>query len=328
MHAPPAERNHATDTRPPGLGGEGAMDLIWIPISVAGGLMQAVRTAAQKSLNERLSTMVTTYVRSLFGLPLMLAFLWAVMASGAEPWPSLRGLFLFHASAAAMTQMIATALLIELFTLRNFAVGTTLTKTDVMMTAIVGSLLFSERITGVGWLAVALTTAGVVLIAVARLGLGAFRQARGVLPALVSRPTRIGLATGLLFCLSYLFLREASLSLGQGGFLYRAAWTVVTVTTIQAVTLGAWLLVRDRRGLAGMFPDWRLCSFIGVTSAVGSICWFTAMTLQNASYVKAVGQIETVFTLAISHYYFRERLNWPELLGIAVIVAGVLLFVV
>lgn len=302
------------------------MEFIWIPISVAGALMQAVRTAAQKSLNERLSTLVTTYVRSLFGLPLMIAFLWAVMASSGEPWPRLEGPFLLHASAAAMSQVVATALLIELFTLRNFAVGTTLTKTDVMMTAIVGSLLFSEQISGIGWLAIGLTMAGVVLIAVARLGLGAFRQAGGVLSALLARPTLLGLATGFLFCLSYLFLREASLSLSQGDFLYRAGWTVVTVTAIQTVALGAWLLVRDRPGLAAMLPDWRLCTFIGVTSAIGSICWFTAMTLQNASYVKAVGQIETVFTLAISYYYFRERLNWPELVGIAVIVAGVLLF--
>ena len=75
-----------------------------------------------------------------------------------------------------------------------------------------------------------------------------------------------------------------------------------------------------------MLAAWRLCSFVGVTSAVGSICWFTAMTIQNASYVKAVGQIETAFTLAISYLYFNERLNGSELLGIMVIVAGVLLF--
>ena len=111
-----------------------------------------------------------------------------------------------------------------------------------------------------------------------------------------------------------------------GGVLYRAAWTVVTVTTIQVVTLGAWLLLRDPQELARMFVAWRLCSFVGLTSAIGSICWFTAMTIQNASYVKAVGQVETAFTLAISYLYFKERLNWPELLGIAVIVAGVLLF--
>lgn len=60
------------------------MELIWIPISVLAAFMQAVRTAAQKSMNEKLSVMVTTYSRSLFGLPLMLIYLLAVQSlSGA-----------------------------------------------------------------------------------------------------------------------------------------------------------------------------------------------------------------------------------------------------
>jgi drug/metabolite transporter (DMT)-like permease len=42
--------------------------------------------------------------------------------------------------------------------------------------------------------------------------------------------------------------------------------------------------------------------------------------------VKAVGQVETIFTLLISHLYFREKLNMWEFVGIAVIVAGVLVF--
>jgi drug/metabolite transporter (DMT)-like permease len=66
--------------------------------------------------------------------------------------------------------------------------------------------------------------------------------------------------------------------------------------------------------------------FIGVTSAVGSIAWFTAFTLQNASYIRAVGQIEVVFTLLISVLYFRERISSLELAGIAATVAGILLF--
>ena len=52
------------------------------------------------------------------------------------------------------------------------------------------------------------------------------------------------------------------------------------------------------------------------------------MTLENASYVKAVGQVETIFIFAISYLYFNERLNAAEFAGIAVIVAGVLLFLV
>lgn len=302
------------------------MEFVWIPIAVGAALMQAVRTAAQKDLNERLSTMVTTYVRSLFAWPFLLAYLALVWALSTGPQPALHGTFLAYSVAAALTQIGATALLIHLFALKNFAVGTTLSKTDVMITAILGSILFSESIDALGWLAILLTVAGVVMISVARLGLGAFTGGGGLYEALAGRPTQIGFVTGLLFALCYLFLREASLSLGEGSFLLRAGWTVVTVTGVQVVVLGLWLIWAEPSGLKHMAAAWRPCIFIGLTSALGSIGWFTAMTLENASYVKAVGQVETVFTLAISYLYFKERLNSWELVGIAVIVAGVLLF--
>jgi len=293
------------------------MELIWIPISILGALLQAVRTAGQKSLNARLSTMVTTYVRSLFGLPLILIYLFAVKTATGAPFPEIPAKFLLYALGASIAQVAATVLLIKLFTLRNFAVGTTLPKTDTMMTAIIGSIFFSEVISPTGWIAVALTLAGVLLLSAARTGVKAFTA---------WKPTLIGIGAALGFCFSYLFLREASLSLGQGDFLIRAACTVVAVIGLQVVFLGLWLLYREPKGLKAMFPDWRLCGFIGVTSAVGSICWFTAMTLQNASYVRSVGQVEAIFALLISYFYFKEKFNATELIGIAVIVVGVLLF--
>ena len=59
---------------------------------------------------------------------------------------------------------------------------------------------------------------------------------------------------------------------------------------------------------------------------IGSICWFTAFALQNASYVRAVGQIEVVFTLLVSGLYYRERISASEYAGITLTVLGVLMF--
>ncbi len=308
------------------------MEIIWIPIAITGALMQAVRTAAQKDLNQKLSIMVTTYVRSLFGLPVLLVFLWWVMSRSDKiaVVPEFSNVFLINSLALALSQLAATWLLIYLFGLRNFTVGTTLTKTDVMITAIIGSLFFSESISFFGWIAILLTLFGVIILTIARVGLSGLigAQSGGLIAALISRPTRVGLASGFFFALSYLFVRQSSLSLEEGDFLYRAGWAVVVATSMQVVILGAWLLLREPKGLLAMFPQWRLCLFIGLTSALGSICWYTAMTLTNASYVKAVGQIETVFTIAIATIYFREKVNIPEFAGIGIIVAGVLVFLI
>ena len=39
---------------------------------------------------------------------------------------------------------------------------------------------------------------------------------------------------------------------------------------------------------------------VGLASAIGSVGWFTAFTLQIAAYVRTLGLVELVFTLLIS----------------------------
>jgi drug/metabolite transporter (DMT)-like permease len=301
------------------------MEWLWIPISMVAGLMQAVRTAAQKAINAQLSTWMTTYVRSIYGLPVMAVYLWVVISWEGLGVPRLHAEYLFHCFMTGVTQVVATYLLILLFQHANFAVGTMLTKTDIMQAAIIGTLLFSEAISPIGWLAIVLTVIGVVLISAGKMR-GALTGGR-LTDFLQARATLLGLGSGFLFCLSYLFLREASLVMDEGSSIYRGAWSVTVVTAMQVVGLGLWLAFTERAEFAKLPGLVRPCIFIGVTSAIGSIGWFTAMAMQNASYVKAVGQVEVIFTILISVLYFREKITWMEYAGIATIVAAVLLFV-
>ena len=306
------------------------MDLtwIWIPITLFAALMQSVRTAAQKTLNQNLSNMGTTYVRSLFGMPILLAFLAAAILYSGHGVPVFTPVYLMHTAAAALTQVLATALLIYMFRLKNFAVGTMLTKTDLIMTALIGTALFSEQLSAMGWVAMLVVVCGVILMLAGRLGSAAFRASgETVSGLLLGRPTQVALLCALLFALSYLFLREATLALGtQHHFLWRAGWTVVLATGLQTVCLGLWLAAKEPGVFRKMWAARGIATFIGMTSGLGSIGWYSAFALQNASYVRAVGQIEAVFTLAISWLYFREKITAMEFFGIAVTVGGVLMF--
>lgn len=310
------------------------MEHLWIVLAVAAAFLQSVRTAAQRDLNRRMSTLATTYVRSLFGLPLMLAYLAAVMAATGEGWPTLSPAFLVYTLIGAMAQVAATMLLISMFRLRNFGVGTMLTKCDVVITAILGAWLFSETLSWGGVLALAVVMAGVIAMSVGRvdgrsLWASLNDHARGWPVGRASatfQPTVVALGCATCFSISYLTLREASLVIGDGSFLWRGAWTVVVTTAMQTVIVGAYMARVEPGLFASLRPDLRLASFIGLTSAVGSIGWFTAFALQNASYVRAVGQIEVVFTLLIAAFYFGERIRPVEILGIALTVVGVVMF--
>ena len=122
-------------------------------------------------------------------------------------------------------------------------------------------------------------------------------------------------------------VRAASLSLGGDGFLLQAAFTLLVVTTWQTVIMTAWLLARQREVLAEAFRSWRISGFVGFTGMLASAGWFTAMTIENAAHVRALGQIELVFTFIASRVIFREHTSTSEVIGILAIVAGILVLV-
>ena len=64
---------------------------------------------------------------------------------------------------------------------------------------------------------------------------------------------------------------------------------------------------------------------IGFVGMACSVCWFTAFTLQNAAYVRALGQVELLFTIGASVLIFKERISRLELLAIFLIVCAILL---
>ena len=148
------------------------MEYLWIIISIFAALMQAVRTAAQKNLNQRMSNLGTTYVRSVFGLPMMLVFLGYVLVQlMAVDGPRCGWITCCLSLAGRQTQIFATMALIYMFKLRNFAIGTMLTKVDILMTAIIGTALFSESLSYNGVMALLVVVSGVLLMTIGRMGI-------------------------------------------------------------------------------------------------------------------------------------------------------------
>jgi drug/metabolite transporter (DMT)-like permease len=65
--------------------------------------------------------------------------------------------------------------------------------------------------------------------------------------------------------------------------------------------------------------------FVGLVGASASFGWLMAMTLQQAAVVKALAQIEMLFTFASSIFFFKEKINALETAGCLLIVGGILL---
>lgn len=292
---------------------------IWIPITLFAVIMQTVRTAGQKHLTVHLDPIAVTLVRFLFGLPFAAIYLACVAAWSEQRFPSLNPTFIAYTVLGGVAQIVATVLLIHLFSLRNFAVGTTYARTEAFLTAFIGALFFGEWISVQGWVAIVLSVAGVVVLTIARSHI----DSSSILGRLWNRAAAIGLGSGLGFALASLSIRKASLSFGIDDFLLSAGVTLVMMVILQTLIMVVYVAVKSPAQFAMVARQWRVSLFVGVTSALGSIGWFTAMTLERAAYVKSLGQVEFVFALAVSTLFFRERTTGLELLGMLLVAVGV-----
>jgi len=91
--------------------------------------------------------------------------------------------------------------------------------------------------------------------------------------------------------------------------------------------MGVYLAIREPDQIRAVLVHWRPSLSVGIAGALASVFWFSAFTLQNAAYVRALGQIELVFTILASAVFFRERIKQLELVGIFFIVSGILILV-
>ena len=103
----------------------------------------------------------------------------------------------------------------------------------------------------------------------------------------------------------------------------QAGFTLAAVTVFQTVLMSAYLLVREPGELLRVLRAWRVAAIVGLAGMGASVCWFSAMTIQNAAYVRTLGQIELVFTFIVSVLFFRERPTVLEVFGILTVIGGI-----
>ncbi|WP_323785119.1 DMT family transporter [Thalassovita sp.] len=293
--------------------------MIWILVSIAAAAFQTLRFMLQKFLSMgTLSSGGATLARFLFSAPFVLTLALGYVGWGGAGMPGLGGMFLPFALSGAVAQILATWCVVALFAKRNFAVGITFKKTEVVQTALVGFVVLGDTVSFAGLLAILLGLTGVLVLSQAPEGQGGWAR------RIMNKGAGLGLLSGALFAVSAVGYRGATLQVASDDPLMRALVSLAFVTTVQAIGLSLWLVWREPGQLRKVVGSWRTSVWMGLTGLGGSLGWFTAFTLQNAAYVFAVGQVEVIFSIAASVLFFRERLNRREMAGIALISASVL----
>lgn len=294
---------------------------LWIVASIFAAFMQNLRFALQRHLKvTTLSTGGATWARFAFAVPFVAMALFTYQAISQQAWPGIGPGYWIWVCIGAVAQMTATACVVALFARRNFYVGITLKKSEVILTALIGLVVLGEAVSGPVLIAIAVGFVGVLVLSDPPKETGLPWTAR-----IFNAASGYGLASGLLFGVSAVFYRGGILSLEGGDAAIRAGMALLTATIIQTTTLGLWLAIRERGQITSVVTSWRITSLTGLTSMLGSMGWFIAFALQTAAYVKALGQIELLFTFAFSAFWLREKTSRNELIGIGLIVASLAL---
>lgn len=296
----------------------------WIPITIIAAAAQTLRFMLQKHLKStRLSTAGATFSRFVYSAPLVALIVYSYAQVSGHPLPDIPGRFWAYALTGGLAQILATLCVVELFSQRNFAVGITFKKTEALQTGVLGYLVLGEGLSRQGLAAILLGFVGVIYLSDPP-----DRQSGRFWHSLFNRAAGLGLLSGVLFAVSAVGYRGASLSLDSSSVFLRAGTTLAVVTASQTIAMALWLVWRDRGQLIAVARAWRVAGLVGVTSMIGSFGWFIAFTLQNAAYVKTLGQIELIFSLAASVFFFREKITRRELTGMGILIASILLLVV
>jgi drug/metabolite transporter (DMT)-like permease len=294
---------------------------LWIPATLAAAAGQTARNIMQRKLIESIGTVGATQVRFLYGFPFALAFLLAnaVLVPSGIPAPTAD--FLGFLSLGAVAQIAATALMLAAMRQRSFSVVTAIIKTEPVQVALFGLLFLGDPLTPAMGLAIAIATAGVLLVSVGP-------QLDDLTGAGLT-PVALGAGAGSLFALAAIGFRGAVISLDPAAsFVTRATTTLAWGLGLQTLLLVAWLGLFDRAALLGSLRAWRSSLSAGFLGALASELWFTAFALTAAANVRTLALVEVPMAYLVSRRLLAQRASGREIVGMTLIVLGVILLLV
>jgi drug/metabolite transporter (DMT)-like permease len=291
---------------------------LWIPFTVIAALGQVARNAMQRSLTGPLGTWGATNIRFLFGFPFSLVFFAIVLMVSGDRVPLPTAAFWPWLFLGALSQIIATGLMLLAMNDRSFVVTTAYLKTEAIQTAIFGFIFLGDHLTVLKVIAILIATVGVVITALRPGGEKSFAELR---------PTIIGLVAAAAFALSAIGFRGAIITVPGVSFVTAASYTLVFGLFVQTLVLSIYLLFRAPDVLRKILSLWKPSLLAGFMGAFASQFWFLAFALTAAANVRTLALIEVLFAQGVAYYSFKQPISARELAGIILIVIGVALLV-
>jgi drug/metabolite transporter (DMT)-like permease len=293
----------------------------WIVTSVLGAFFQNARSSIQKKLNTEMSLMASTYVRFAFSLPILFVIFLTYFGNFNYFIISVQDSnFITYVILASVLQISFTLLFLYLLKFTNFLVGTALSKTEVIQIAFFEFIILKDYLNFYALLGIMISTIGVIIFST--------KDLKNIINSFFSKSTVVGLLCGTLLALSVVFYRGSMefLEFTNKNF-DRALLTLFAATIIQTSLITLYLLLFEISEFKKIKSNIKLSSLAGFFGFSATISWFYSFSLVQAALVRAVGQIELLFSYISSRFMFKEKIRYIEIFGIIIFIFGLILVI-
>ncbi len=292
----------------------------WVLITAIASLSQTLRSVFQKNIIEDVGVLASAYSRFIFALPFVA--LLAVFFLDIEELLILNNLSVktwFFLVTASICQILFTIILIKLFTLRSFAIGVAFSKTEVIQTTLLEIVIIGFILTSHVLLAIIIGFIGMLFMSKQKL-IGNVGHSRLFLQQVI-----LGVSCGIFLGLSSVLFKVALDSVAIDIIYKKVIVLSFMALAIQSVIFGAYIVIADeKKKLDKLFNIWKKGLPVGFFGCSATFCWFYAFSLVDATLVRAVGQLEIVFSVLMSYIFYKERITGSELIGMSLITISIL----
>lgn len=293
---------------------------VWILFTLLACSIQALRTVLQKSMVSQSSVIAATYVRFLFGLPIIVFSFCAYIFYNNSDLPSIQISFIAYASVGGLAQLLGNGFLLYLLSFSNFTVGTTYTKTEVIQTAFIGYIVLGELVSTLSFFGIILAFVGIAMLA----SKSGSVTIKNNISTSHYKAAICGILVGGFYALAAVFFRSAMLSLDSNDVFLTSLATLAWVTFIQVFLMTMYSLYSSQVLWAEVMDNKLLGLWIALTGITASACWYIAFNIQKAAYVMALGQFELVVVFLVSTFWLKERMCAREIIGVSLTVIGII----
>ena len=229
-------------------------------------------------------------------------------------------IFVTYVILASVLQISFTLLFLYLLKFTNFLVGTALSKTEVIQIAFFEFIILKDYLNFYAILGIMISTIGVIIFSTKNL--------KNMINSFFSRSTIVGLFCGTILALSVVFYRGSMefIDFTSRNF-DRALLTLFAATIIQTSLITLYLLFFEISEFKKLKSNIKLSALAGLFGFSATISWFYSFSLVQAALVRAVGQIELLFSYISSRFMFKEKIKFIEIAGIVIFIFGLFLVI-